>query len=49
MDVNEHFHNPGTLTPGKDPLVFTEQEAVWASELVWVMWSRENSLASAES
>jgi len=34
-----------TLTPGKDPVVFAEQEAKWAPELVWMIWSREKSVA----
>jgi hypothetical protein len=33
---------PWPLYPlGKEPLVPTEQEARWAPELVWMLWSRE--------
>jgi len=49
MEVNEHLHSPDTLTPGKDPLVFAEQEAKWAPELVWMIWSREKSVSPVGS
>jgi hypothetical protein len=36
MDVSGHRHAPAALYPrGKDPPVPIEQEAGWASELVW--------------
>jgi len=28
------------------PLIHTRQEAVWAPELVWILWQREKILAT---
>jgi hypothetical protein len=41
---------PWALYPhGKNPSVPIDQEAGWASELVWTFWRREKSLATAEN
>jgi hypothetical protein len=37
----------GYLTPGEESLVPTGQEAGWAPELVWVLWSTEKYVAPA--
>jgi hypothetical protein len=36
---------PGRFTPGKQPPVPIVQEAGWASEPVWTLWRREQSLS----
>jgi hypothetical protein len=37
----------GHLTPGKQPLVSNEQEAMWVPDLVLTLWTRDKSLAPA--
>jgi hypothetical protein len=49
MEVTEHLHTPGTLTPKKEPLLFTEYEVEWAPELVRMFRRKEKSLDPAES
>jgi hypothetical protein len=43
MEVSGQIHAPAALTQGKEPLVATEWEAVWASEIVWMWWKREKN------
>jgi hypothetical protein len=33
--------HPGCFTPGKEPWVPIEQEAVWAPEQVWMFWKKK--------
>jgi hypothetical protein len=40
---------PGRFTPGKEPPVPIGQEAGWAPEMVWTLWSRDKSLTPAEN
>jgi hypothetical protein len=47
--MNGQLHASAALPPGKDPQVPIEMEAVWAPELVWMLLSKEKSLASAGS
>jgi hypothetical protein len=42
------LHALGALHPGKQPIVPTEQEAEWAPEPVWTLWSKEKSLLLPE-
>jgi hypothetical protein len=47
MEVSRQLHAPATLQPGKEPPVSIEQNAWWAPEPVWTLWSKEKSLAPA--
>jgi hypothetical protein len=40
MEVSGQLYDPAALLPG--PIV---QEAVWAPELIWTLWKKEESLA----
>jgi hypothetical protein len=47
MEVSVHLHASATL-PLKKKLSFSiEQEAGWAPESVWTLWSKQKSLAPA--
>jgi len=37
-----NFTTPAALQLGKEPLVFTEWEAGWASVTVWTQWQTGN-------
>jgi hypothetical protein len=41
MGVNGQLNVPAALPPGKEPLVPTGEEAVWASEPSWTLWWSE--------
>jgi hypothetical protein len=45
LEVSDQFHVPGALTMTKAPPVPIEHEAGRASESVWKLWRREESLA----
>jgi hypothetical protein len=45
MVVNGELHAPIALNPRKELLVPVAWEAVWASEPIWMLWSREKSLS----
>jgi hypothetical protein len=35
------IHSSSTLSLGKESLVPIEEEAVWASDLMWTFWTKE--------
>jgi hypothetical protein len=45
IKVNDQLDSPTTLLPAKHPLVSIVQEAGWALEPIWMLWSSEKSLA----
>jgi hypothetical protein len=45
MEVSDQLHALAPLPTGKEPVVNTGQDAGWAPELVWMLWSREKALA----
>jgi hypothetical protein len=47
MEVSCQLHAPTTLPQGKESPVPIGQEAEWAPEPVWTLWSREKSFAPA--
>jgi hypothetical protein len=47
MEVSGHLHAPVALLLGNVPSVPIGQEAVWAPERVWTLWSKEKFLALA--
>jgi hypothetical protein len=47
MEVSGQLHASAALPPGIEPPVPFGYDAEWASVLVWTLWRRENSLASA--
>jgi hypothetical protein len=49
MEVSGQLHTIAALPPGKVPPVPTGQEADCAQELVWMLWSREKSLAPGQN
>jgi hypothetical protein len=49
MDVSHQLHAPAALPPRKQTRVPILQEAVWAPEPVWTLWSRDKSLSLVEN
>jgi hypothetical protein len=49
MEKSCQLHAPATLSPGKEPLVPTGEEAGWAPKPVWTQWWREKFPAPAET
>jgi hypothetical protein len=47
VEVNGEPYTPDILLSGKMPPVPIEQEAGWAPEPVWMLWSTEKSVAPA--
>jgi hypothetical protein len=47
LEVSGQLHIPEVLLSGKGPPLPIGEEAAWAPEPVWTLWSREESLASA--
>jgi hypothetical protein len=46
LDGGEWSASHRALPPGKEPVIPTEQEAGWVSELVWIQRLDEKSFAS---
>jgi hypothetical protein len=44
MEVSGHFHAPATLPSGKKPQLSVGERAGWASDSVWMLWSKEKSI-----
>jgi hypothetical protein len=38
--MSGQLHGLATLPPGKEPLAFTESEAGWGPEPIWLLWRR---------
>jgi hypothetical protein len=49
MEVSGELHAPAAVQSGNEPPIPIGYEAGWASESVWMLWSKEESLASAEN
>jgi hypothetical protein len=49
MEMSVQLHTSAALLPRKEIAVPRVQDAGWATELVWMLWSREKSIASVES
>jgi len=49
MEVSGQPYVLASMSPGKQLLLHTDQESVWAPEPVWMLWNREESLALPES
>jgi hypothetical protein len=47
MEVFGQLHALAVLSPGKEHQVTIGYEAGWAPERIWMLWSRDTSLASA--
>jgi hypothetical protein len=47
--MSGQLHALAALPPDKQPKVLIRWEAGWASEPVWMLWRRENSLTLAEN
>jgi hypothetical protein len=41
--VNDQFHRPSALFPGKEPFVHIEQKVRWGPELVQILWRNKSS------
>lgn len=44
MEVTDQLYAPAALPLGENPTVLIEDEAAWATESVWTLWSREKPL-----
>jgi hypothetical protein len=47
MEASGQLHAPAALPSGKEPPVPMEQEAGWAPEPAWTLWSKEKCLSPA--
>ena len=49
MEMTGQLHALATVSPGKDSLIPTKQEAWWAPELIRMFWSTDKSPVSARN
>jgi len=47
MEVSVHLRAPAALPVGKETKLHIKWGADWTSELVWIFWMHEESLARA--
>jgi hypothetical protein len=49
MEVSGQLHDLDTLSLWKMPPLLNKDEVVWAPKLVWILWRRDKSLATARA